>query len=219
VYLSDGGHFDNMGLYELVRRRCYRIVICDSEQDENYFFEGIANAIRKCRIDFGVEITLDLSKLRLVEKTGNCESHWAKGTIRYPETPPGEDNEGTVLYIKSSLTGAAQYIERAKKKEAVQKPTVPSQVEQPADSDKPTLLPIEPLDVINYKFMHEHFPHDSTANQWFTESQFESYRRLGYHVISEVDQCKQWDEFLGASAQPSVAGPKNAGQSGGKLNL
>ena len=59
VYLSDGGHFDNMGLYELVRRRCYRIVICDSEQDEDYFFEGIANAIRKCRVDFGVEITLD----------------------------------------------------------------------------------------------------------------------------------------------------------------
>src|SRR5438270_10120209 len=47
VYLSDGGHFDNMGLYELVRRRCYRIVICDSEQDEDYFFEGIANVIRK----------------------------------------------------------------------------------------------------------------------------------------------------------------------------
>jgi len=77
VYLSDGGHFDNMGLYELVRRRCYRIVICDSEQDEDYFFEGIANAIRKCRVDFGVEITLDrLDCLRPDPLTGNCKRHW-----------------------------------------------------------------------------------------------------------------------------------------------
>jgi hypothetical protein len=178
VYLSDGGHFDNMGLYELVRRRCYRIVICDAEQDEEYRFEGIANAIRKCRIDFGVEITLDLSKLRLVQLTGNCESHWAKGTIRYPETPenkPGtEGNEGTILYIKSSLTGAVKF---------------------PIEEDQFVDLPSEPVDIVNYKFTHQHFPHDTTANQWFTESQFESYRRLGYHIVDEVSRCGGWAGF------------------------
>ena len=61
VYLTDGGHFDNMGLYELVRRRCYRIIICDAEEDGSYTYEGIGAAIRKCRIDFGVAINLDLS--------------------------------------------------------------------------------------------------------------------------------------------------------------
>jgi len=172
VYLSDGGHFENMGLYELVRRRCYRIVICDAEQDENYFFEGIANAVRKCRIDFGAEITLDLGKLRLVELTGNCQSHWAEGTIRYPETPEGK--EGKILYIKSSLTGAGKYT---------------------ITKDKDVDLPAEPVDIINYKFTHQHFPHDTTANQWFTESQFESYRRLGCHVIAEVDACQMWSGF------------------------
>ena len=172
VYLSDGGHFENMGLYELVRRHCYRIVICDAEQDENYFFEGIANAIRKCRIDFGAEITLDLGKLRLVELTGNCQSHWAEGTIRYPETPEGK--EGKILYIKSSLTGAGKYT---------------------IAKDKDVDLPAEPVDIINYKFTHQHFPHDTTANQWFTESQFESYRRLGCHVIAEVDACQMWSGF------------------------
>jgi hypothetical protein len=172
VYLSDGGHFENMGLYELVRRRCYRIVICDAEQDENYFFEGIGNAIRKCRIDFGVEITLDLSKLRIVQLTGNCESHWAEGTIRYPETPEG--HEGKVLYIKSSLTGAGKYV---------------------IGKDKNVDLPVEPIDIINYKFTHQHFPHDTTADQWFTESQFESYRRLGCHVIAEVEDCGIWSGF------------------------
>jgi Patatin-like phospholipase len=174
VYLSDGGHFDNMGLYELVRRRCYRILICDSEQDENYFFEGIANAVRKCRIDFGVEITLDLSRLRPVPLTGNCQSHWAEGKIRYPETPSGEEHEGEILYIKSSLTGAGEYCL--------------AQV-------KTAELPTEPIDIINYKFAHQHFPHDTTANQWFTESQFESYRRLGYHVIDEVNRCGKCKNF------------------------
>jgi len=158
--------------------RCYRIVICDAEQDENYFFEGIGNAIRKCRIDFGAEITLDLSKLRLVETTGNCESHWATGTIRYPETPENKEgqtpNEGKILYIKSSLTGALKY----------------------APPNKKSIdLATEPIDVINYKFMHQHFPHDTTANQWFTESQFESYRRLGYHVIDEVHECGQLEDW------------------------
>ena len=174
VYLSDGGHFDNMGLYELVRRRCYRIVICDSEQDEDYFFEGIANAIRKCRVDFGVEITLDqLDCLTPDPLTGNCKRHWARGKIRYPETPADqpsqESNEGEILYIKSSLTGAAKY--------------------------NNIVLPSEPADVVNFKFMHKHFPHDTTANQWFTESQFESYRRLGYHVIDEIQTSGQWKQF------------------------
>ena len=185
VYLSDGGHFDNMGLYELVRRRCYRIVICDAEQDENYRFEGIANAIRKCRIDFGVEITLDLSDLRLVELTGNCKSHWAEGKIRYPETPAEPQHEGEILYIKSSLTGAGKYCVGEGK----------SNID----------LPTEPIDIINYKFTHQHFPHDTTANQWFTESQFESYRRLGYHVIDEVDRCDKWTNFRQSPPSESLS--------------
>ncbi|HVZ82138.1 MAG TPA: hypothetical protein VG893_00585 [Terracidiphilus sp.] len=147
VYLTDGGHFDNMGLYELVRRRCYEIVICDAEQDQGPVFEGIGMAIRKCRIDFGVEIDLDLTKLALDDKTGLSTVHWVVGSIRYPETDDAKP--GTILYIKSSITGN------------------------------------EPGDVYNYRLQHKAFPQDSTANQWFTESQFESYRRLGQRVVNQ----------------------------------
>ncbi|HWN40072.1 MAG TPA: hypothetical protein VNP02_16335, partial [Gammaproteobacteria bacterium] len=56
VYLSDGGHFENLGIYELVRRRCRYIIACDAGADERYGFEDLANAIRKCRTDLGVEI-------------------------------------------------------------------------------------------------------------------------------------------------------------------
>ena len=159
MYLTDGGHFDNMGLYELVRRRCHKIVICDAEEDEGYTYEGIGDAIRKCRIDFGAEIELDLSPTSPNIKSHLSAAHIFRGTIRYPETP--SDKKGDVLYIKASLTG---------------KPPAPGEkgIEE---------LPDAPGDVQNYKLQHPHFPHDSTAEQWFTESQFESYRRLGQSIV------------------------------------
>ncbi len=175
VYLSDGGHFENMGLYELVRRRCHRIVICDAEEDEKYVFDGIGGAIRKCRIDFGVEITLDLSALRPNPKTGGSGTHFALGTIRYPETT---GTPGTILYLKSSLSGAAKLLQIVEEYR-LKKKTVPP----------------EPLDIFNYKLDHANFPHDTTMNQWFTESQFESYRRLGQHVVEEIELCGQWAGF------------------------
>jgi hypothetical protein len=175
VYLSDGGHFDNMGLYELVRRRCYRIVICDAEEDENYIFEGLGMSIRKCRVDFGVEITLEtIGDLRPDPTSGNCKAHFALGTIRYPETPDSEEKLGKILYIKSSVTGRLEW-------EIAKGQVVP--------------LSAEPSDILNYKLQHASFPHDSTANQWFTESQFESYRRLGQHVVEEVQKCDKWIDF------------------------
>jgi hypothetical protein len=177
VYLSDGGHFDNMGLYELVRRRCYNIVICDGEEDEKYVFDGLGMSIRKCRIDFGVEITMsDLKELRLHANTQSSRTHFATGTIRYPEAgnsdKPGA--EGKILYLKSSLTGLLTFTSE----EGITK-----------------TLEAEPADILNYKLEHEKFPHDPTTNQWFTESQFESYRRLGNHVVEEAESCGAWQGF------------------------
>ena len=42
----------------------------------------------------------------------------------------------------------------------------------------------EPADVKNYARKHSTFPHESTVDQWFSESQFESYRVLGYHEVT-----------------------------------
>jgi hypothetical protein len=153
VSVSDGGQFENMGLYELVRRRCRNIIICDAEEDANFTFEGLGMAIRKCRIDFGVEISLSLDEL-LPDKSGNSRSAHVAGTIRYPlGVQAGETVarfvEGQILYLKSTLTGR------------------------------------EPSDIRNYKREHPVFPSDTTLNQWFTESQFESYRRLGQFVAED----------------------------------
>lgn len=142
VYLSDGGHFENLGLYELVRRRCRFIVACDGGADPDLEFDDLGNAIRKCRVDLGIEIAIDPQQIRPGEE-GLSRWHWAVGTIRY-----SEHEQGTLLYLKASLTGD------------------------------------EPEDLLNYEAQHREFPHQTTGDQWFDESQFESYRRLGEHVAA-----------------------------------
>ncbi|MCD0471466.1 patatin-like phospholipase family protein [Flavobacterium sp. JAS] len=97
VCLSDGGHFDNMGLYELVRRRCQYILIGDAEQDQENTCEGLANAIRRCRIDFGVDIDFGVEIDKIKDKT----EHIAKGTIVYPGAGK---QPGTIIYIKTVIT-------------------------------------------------------------------------------------------------------------------
>jgi hypothetical protein len=51
---------------------------------------------------------------------------------------------------------------------------------------KPTITGKETADVLNYEKQHNQFPHESTADQWFSESQFESYRALGEHEITQI---------------------------------
>ena len=152
VCLSDGGHFDNMGLYEMVRRRCKHIVLCDAEEDENSSCDGLANAIRRCRIDFGVEIRLNVGPItQKDEKTKYSKQHLVKGTITYPgDIVPS----GTIVYIKTSLTGD------------------------------------ETVDIREYFMDNPTFPQQSTADQFFDESQFESYRKLGYSSITSLSEAK-----------------------------
>ncbi|MGA7950111.1 MAG: hypothetical protein WCA45_08130 [Thiobacillaceae bacterium] len=153
VYLSDGGHFENLGIYELVRRRCNCIVAIDAGQDEKSTFDDLGNAIRKCYADFGVVIDVHCDEL----KTG----YSAVGRVIYPDAA-----EGTLIYLKPRLTGA------------------------------------EPADLQNYQLTHPDFPNQSTKDQWFDESQFESYRKLGHWIGKSVFAAP----LLEASQRKEVAG-------------
>ncbi|MGA3040192.1 MAG: patatin-like phospholipase family protein [Bryobacteraceae bacterium] len=146
VLLSDGGHFENMGLYELIRRRCRFIILSDAEEDEKFKLEGIGGAIRKCRVDFGVVIDLNLEAMQPLGNPAVSHLHYSLGTIRYP----GEETCGKLVYVKSSVTGD------------------------------------EPVDVVEFRNSHAEFPHTSTADQFFDESHFESYRALGQHVAEGI---------------------------------
>lgn len=152
VYLSDGGHFENLGIYELVRRRCRYIIACDAGADPDLKFEDLGNAIEKCRTDFGIDIEIDVEAIRRSKETNRSSAHCAFGRIRYDGLNTGGVRHpvGTLLYIKASLSG------------------------------------MEPADVTHYAEEHPSFPHQTTADQFFDESQFECYRALGEHVARTV---------------------------------
>jgi hypothetical protein len=154
IYLTDGGHVENLGLYQLLKRRCRVIVVVDAEADQRMAFESLSRCERYARIDMGIRIDLpwrDIAKVASdydkviaaggapVEKQG---PHCALGTIEYP----GSDR-GILLYVKASMTGdEADYIQ-------------------------------------DYKRREHTFPHESTGDQFFTEEQFEVYRALGFHAL------------------------------------
>jgi hypothetical protein len=146
VYLSDGGHFDNLGAYELVRRRCKKIYICDAGADPKSTCHELALLIRKVRIDFGVVIDIDVSKLKRDQETGLSEKQVAFGEIHYPANGQQGDESGEIIYLKPNLTK------------------------------------VDSMDLLSYRIRNPDFPHQSTLDQFFSESQFESYRYLGYSV-------------------------------------
>ena len=155
VYLSDGGHFENLGLYEMVRRRCHRIVVIDASCDPRYEYEDLLGAVRKIRIDFGVDIELPRT---LPGQPGALRSRRvAVGRIRYSlrdEHERGKRIDGWLYLVKPVLTGK------------------------------------EPLDLGDYARSARPgegpFPHQSTADQFFNEAQFESYRMLGLQSALDV---------------------------------
>ena len=161
VLLSDGGHFENLGIYEMVLRRCKFIVAIDGSQDARGEFDDLGNAVRKIRIDFGIPI--DFKEVSIFGRSDKKQGRrCAVGSIQYSaidkvrsvvdgkeETRPADD--GYLIYIKPAFYGKD-----------------------------------EPRDIYNYAVSHEAFPHDTTADQWFDEPQFESYRMLGRHTIREI---------------------------------
>ncbi|HEU0217785.1 MAG TPA: hypothetical protein VFQ90_14100, partial [Stellaceae bacterium] len=164
VYLSDGGHFEDLAIYEMVRRRCKYVVVVDAGQDADRGYVDLGNAVRKIWIDLGVRITFEGSPLLKAAKDAKPDTvpYFAVGTIEYlSDTPVAvpqkngppkmETPTGKILYLKPVVRGD----------EAA-------------------------ADVIAYKRANDPFPDQTTGDQWFDESQFEAYRRLGHLMVQRI---------------------------------
>lgn len=163
LYLSDGGHFENLAVYELLARRVKYILCIDGEEDPNLKFEGLGALVRKAQADFGIRIRIDTSDIEERTQNGWSRSHCTVGRIQYPDRV----DHGYFIYIKLSVTGD------------------------------------ESQDILTYRKLNPVFPHQSTADQFFNESQFESYRRLGYHVGNMSFLRQNWT--AAKTPHPSVA--------------
>ncbi|HEX7176834.1 MAG TPA: patatin-like phospholipase family protein [Pyrinomonadaceae bacterium] len=104
VYLTDGGHFENIALYEMVLRRCRVIVVSDAAQDGEFQFNDLGNAVRKIRIDLGVPIDFDEMPIYKKQPGDKKASYWAFGKIGYSQADPGAE-DGVLIYVKPAVYG------------------------------------------------------------------------------------------------------------------
>jgi hypothetical protein len=108
IYLSDGGHFENLGLYEMIRRRCKWIVVVDGDADPGRGFIDLGDAVRKVWIDLGVRIQFRDSDLLQATRDSKPEEvpYFALGTIEYVSDATGPNPPcGHILYLKPTVRG------------------------------------------------------------------------------------------------------------------
>lgn len=172
-YLSDGGHYENTGIYELVRRRVQLIVGCDNGADPEYLFSDLVNLIRKLRIDFDAE-TIFLNRAELDKALGKANGlRAAFGQLEEIGGQPGDAPHQAGPYA-----ALARIWYRA-----------------PRDAGRPpsTLILIKPRiaggelpDLVRYKASNMAFPQQPTTDQFFDEAQWESYFRLGQLITDTI---------------------------------
>lgn len=105
INLSDGGHIENMGVYELLRRRCKFIISVDGEADPDSTFHGHLTLVRHAQIDFGVRIEPELTELRPDSVARFSRSHTMMSRVHYPASGDKPAGTGLILYLKLSMTG------------------------------------------------------------------------------------------------------------------
>jgi len=107
IELSDGGHFENLGLYEMILRRCRHIIVVDADADSEFQFEDLGNAVRKIEIDLGIPITFPDFPHGLPMKRGvePLNIYCIRGEIQY-DCVDYSESKGELLFIKPMLNGS-----------------------------------------------------------------------------------------------------------------
>ncbi|HHD73138.1 MAG TPA: hypothetical protein ENL02_04465 [Epsilonproteobacteria bacterium] len=98
IHLADGGHFENLGLYELIRRKCRYIIVSDAGKDPRFTFGYLAKVIELARVDFGAEIKIDTRPLRPDEKHQLSKTAFILGTVRYHDGKIVD-----IIYVKTTM--------------------------------------------------------------------------------------------------------------------
>lgn len=165
--LTDGGHFENLGLYELMRRRVSLIIACDGSQDQQSRFATLQLALQRCREDFGAHVIFDADERGEERGThadgGPLDALIPDDAIRYPS--------GTRLSRRGFIIGVIRYADGRRGLLVY---------------IKSTLVPGLPLSLLGYRDTSPTFPDETTSDQFFNETQFESYRQLGYRIATDL---------------------------------
>lgn len=199
-YLSDGGHFENTGCYELIRRRIPLIICSDCGADPSYRWGDVANLVRKARIDFNAEIRFPDTEA-LKRWVGPDRMHDLRGlgeftTSQTPAQAPtaNDQTQAPRLATGHAVVAHVYYLDDESDRCAFAAGSL-----QPSSVIlfvKPSLTGDEPEDVLSYAGVHSSFPQEPTTDQYFDEAQWESYRRLGEHIGDRIfHEGEEWSPF------------------------
>jgi hypothetical protein len=168
--LSDGGHIENLGVYELIRRKLKFIVCVDGGIDGAMDCSDLNRLQRLVSIDFGYRIDFDVADLKLNQNFSSGYGLLAKIDYTPEEPSMARKQLGWILYIKLAMLGT------------------------------------ESSYVLDYRRENPRFPHQTTADQFFDEAQFEAYRKLGEtaamsflsdrYRTENVSGCGEWFQGL-----------------------
>jgi hypothetical protein len=186
-YLSDGGHFENTGAYELIRRRVPFLVVSDAGRDTRYEFNDLANLVRKARTDFGAEIEFIQRRATAGQAGASAgKGPWLENLV-HPHLLHVIGTPEDFAPVPAAAESTAEAKTRCTRHALLARVTY----REPAQTSwllilKPSLTGDEPLDVLHYQRAQPDFPQESTMDQYFDEAQWESYRKLGEHIGSLV---------------------------------
>ncbi|MGD9160353.1 MAG: patatin-like phospholipase family protein [Desulfobacteraceae bacterium] len=167
IQLSDGGHFDNLGLYELFRRRVRFILVLDGGADKDFKFGDLQNALHRAEQDFKVRLKFnrpfgdiipqEQDKVKFPQGLKLADTGYVSGQFTYGSDV---DNPGWFFFIKT------------------------------------TLIDDMSMRIRGYKSAHPDFPDESTADQFFSEDQFDAYRLLGIAIAEQLTNEKDFGKIL-----------------------
>lgn len=186
VNISDGGHIENLGVIELLRRRCRLIIAVDAEADPDYTFGALENLSVRARNELGIDIRfrpdqIPEETIRPKPSHGYSDRRFAVADMYQlwdkVEGPNGEEivhyennKIGTFVYVKSSVTAP---------------------VGRPEIAREDWLK----YGTYKYKIYKPAFPHESTADQFFDPIQWESYYQLGQWLAADILGCDDLEHF------------------------
>ena len=167
LQISDGGHFENLGVYELVRRKVKLIICCDGSADPAFSFSDLQVLVRRIDTDFGAKIKFDKNNYleriiprdpdpqKVIDRDPNTDAYpvgikfaergYIKGKIIYPD-----GTKGTLILLKTTMIKGLG------------------------------------IRLKGYKGANPDFPDQSITDQFFDEEQFEAYRELGYEIARRM---------------------------------
>jgi hypothetical protein len=180
LYVTDGGHWENLGLTELVRRGCKEIYVISAAGDGSDSFATLGEALAMTREQTEIEIVIDPSPLR--RSLGAAASSGGRQLVRTEKGTTQIEGMAAKPYVvgwwehATKGRGAVLFVEA-------------------------NLTPSMPWDVHAYAERNSIFPNDPTSNQFFSAETFEAYRRLGEYQMSVAAASPEW-----AAAGEFVAG-------------